>query len=161
MYLNHVGIHMKSSSLKFLSDMQNDDHTKLAYFAQLKNKYIYRYENYLNYDCHRYVSKFRLSDHNLPVERGRYVQPKIPRELRLCTKCKSAMGNEIHALFECQDAHSKHLNAHFFNKILNVCHQLSLLNNSEKLLYLMKACDTSISLIFAKWLEKIHYYYNY
>jgi len=40
MYLNHVGIHMKSSSLKFLSDMQNDDHTKLAYFAQLKNKYI-------------------------------------------------------------------------------------------------------------------------
>ena len=53
--------------------MKNDD-TKLTYFVQLKTEYMY--EKYLNYNRHRYISKYRLSDHNLPIERGRYVKTK-------------------------------------------------------------------------------------
>ena len=137
--------------------MKNDD-TKLTYFVQLKTEYMY--EKYLNYNRHRYISKYRLSDHNLPIERGRYVKPKIPKELRLCTKCKLAMGNEIHVLLECKNTHSKNLNDEFLNEIITICQQFTILQNSEKVIYLLKACDRDVTAILAKWLEKIHYYYK-
>ena len=109
---------------KSLNEMKNDD-TKLTYFVQLKTEYMY--EKYLNYNRHRYISKYRLSDHNLPIERGRYVKPKIPKELRLCTKCKLAMGNEIHVLLECKNTHSKNLNDEFLNEIITICQQFTIL----------------------------------
>ena len=129
-------------------------------FSQYYSNTEYMYEKYINYNRHRYISKYRLSDHNLPIERGRYVKPKIPKELRLCTKCKLAMGNEIHVLLECKNIYLKNLNDEFLNEIITICQQFTILQNSEKVIYLLKACDRDVTAILAKWLEKIHYYYK-
>ena len=66
-----------------------------------KNKF--EFENYLNifYDrdiftfCH-----FRLNNHKLPVEYGRWKN--IPRELGICNLCNTAdLGDEFHYLLKC------------------------------------------------------------
>ena len=59
----------------------------------------YKYETYLTL---HYFTKFRLSNHYLPIEKGRYVKPKLNRNQRICTFCKSHVGDELHVLFECE-----------------------------------------------------------
>ena len=79
---------------------QNCD-SKLAIYSHIKTNY--NYEPYLkSHPYNMYITKFRLSDHYLPIERGRYMKPKIPRPERTCTLCKSSVGDEIHALFLCK-----------------------------------------------------------
>lgn len=143
---------------KSLNNMKNDGHTKLTFFIELKTSYTY--ESYLKSDYHRHITKFRLSDHNLPIERGRYAKPKLPRELRICPKCKAAIGNELHALFQCQEPHLKDINMHHINKILNISDQISNLPDACKLLYLLKASDNDVNHIFAKWLEQVNNLYK-
>ena len=45
------------------------------------------------------ISKFRVSDHNLLIETGRYK--KIPSEQRLCSVCK-ILDDECHFFFKCK-----------------------------------------------------------
>jgi hypothetical protein len=46
------------------------------------------------------LTKYRISDHRLPIERGRYSNKK--REERTCNLCKSgAISDELHFLFSC------------------------------------------------------------
>jgi hypothetical protein len=48
----------------------------------------YKLEFYLKYPdnaIRKLICQFRVSDHSLGIERGRYY--KIPRHLRLCEKC--------------------------------------------------------------------------
>ena len=45
------------------------------------------------------LTKFRISDHKLLIEKGRYL--KIPRENRLCIKCNK-LDDEFHFFFNCK-----------------------------------------------------------
>jgi hypothetical protein len=45
------------------------------------------------------LSKFRISSHNVEIEKGRYMN--IPAEQRICRLCKLDVENEIHFLLEC------------------------------------------------------------
>ena len=45
------------------------------------------------------LTKFRISDHGLKIEIGRYQN--IPREQRLCNIC-SEIDNEVHFFFDCR-----------------------------------------------------------
>ena len=52
-------------------------------------------------DYHRTVlTRWRLSNHNLQIERGRYTVPSTPRENRLCTLCET-VEDEHHVIFHC------------------------------------------------------------
>ena len=58
-------------------------------------------EKYLlskNFDFRKLICKFRISDHSLAVETGRYK--KVPREDRLCNTC-NIIDDEHHFLFDC------------------------------------------------------------
>ena len=58
-------------------------------------------EKYLfskNSDFRKLICKFRISDHALAVETGRYKN--IPRENRLCNTC-NILDDEQHFLFDC------------------------------------------------------------
>ncbi len=60
--------------------------SKMFLYSQLKNTFLY--ERYLDADCpfKTSLTKFRLSaHHHLPIERGRYFKPKLPRDLRSST----------------------------------------------------------------------------
>ena len=54
----------------------------------------------------RALTKFLLSEHNLMVERGRYLRPALAREARLCRGCLAVgvavLDDERHALDDCQ-----------------------------------------------------------
>ena len=73
------------------------------------------------------ITKFRLSNHYLPIEKGRYVKPKLNRNQRLCTFCKSHVGDELHVLFECEHGTIKNITTYHneITKISNQFHNLS------------------------------------
>ena len=79
-------------------------HNKLELYSKIKQKFVY--EKYLDYivDKKKRISlcKFRLSNHHLSIERGRYLRPVIPVKDRLCLICdKSDIENEEHFLLHC------------------------------------------------------------
>ena len=79
----------------------SSDDSKLRTYGLVK-KYI-RCENYLsdikNVNDRRSFSKFRLSNHSLMIERGRFT--KIPKEERFCPFCVNLVETEIHFLVYC------------------------------------------------------------
>ena len=47
------------------------------------------------------ISKFRISDHSLEIETGRYK--KVPREQRICQFCdNNNIDDEVHFFFTCE-----------------------------------------------------------
>ena len=48
------------------------------------------------------VAQFRLSSHNLEIERGRHIRPKTPVANRICLRCQTTqIDDEIHFLMQC------------------------------------------------------------
>ena len=137
---------------------QNCD-SKLAIYSHIKTNY--NYEPYLkSHPYNMYITKFRLSDHYLPIERGRYMKPKIPRHERTCTLCKSSVGDEIHALFLCKSDTLYDIRQIYMKQIADISPQIFVLSDKDKLYYLPKGIDTEITPIFGKWLCEINKAYS-
>ena len=71
------------------------------YYCDLnfQNKSII-YTSLLN-DYYRYIiTRWRLSNHDLSIETGRYSRPITPREDRLCETCNK-LEDEYHVVFVC------------------------------------------------------------
>ena len=48
------------------------------------------------------ASKFRVRNHNLKIETGRFTITKTPEDLRICDQCSlNSVENEINVLFHC------------------------------------------------------------
>ena len=47
------------------------------------------------------LTKFRLSNHALNIEKGRHATPKIPKEIRFCPFCTTKVEDDEHFLLEC------------------------------------------------------------
>ena len=66
------------------------DHNKLRTYKNLKASFTR--EPYLdlirNRNQRSFLSRLRVSSHNLAIERGRYTRPVTPIEQRFCTYCK-------------------------------------------------------------------------
>ena len=79
-----------------------DSSPKLFYYAKVKNSF--EYEEYLdkisNNTIRKYLTRFRLSSHNLEIELGRYHG--IDRENRICKICNlNSIESEFHFLLCC------------------------------------------------------------
>ena len=80
---------------------------KLEFYNTLKHEF--GPEKYLLIpDCkHRKaLSKFRISSHNLYIERGRYTKPITPRDERICLFClhnsnSAVVESELHTINDC------------------------------------------------------------
>ena len=59
------------------------------------------YNRFLREDKRIQLTKWRLSSHDLHIERGRYTSPITPRHERTCETCPNAIENEEHVLFHC------------------------------------------------------------
>ena len=79
----------------------NNDSSKLFLYSKLKSDI--KLEDYLkserNFKIRQLLTKFRLSDHNLEIELGRYKN--IPRNQRHCEFCKT-LDDEFHFFFDCK-----------------------------------------------------------
>ena len=58
------------------------------------------YNALMNDDLRSKISRWRLSNHKLYIETGRYSVPKIKREDRKCQLC-GTVEDEYHAVFIC------------------------------------------------------------
>lgn len=114
---------------------------KLDFYNKTKTKF--GQEEYLsiikNPSHSASITRFRISSHNLFIERGRYEKPLIPRDERWCVHCFMISGtktveDELHAILHCP------LYNFIRNKILpldsrspqNIFEMLSNLNNTNK-----------------------------
>ena len=73
--------------MKYLRKLRKDDY---------KTEY---YLNFPNTKTRKLICKFRVSDHPLAIETGRYKN--IPRNLRLCSVC-NLIDDEIHFFLKCK-----------------------------------------------------------
>ena len=97
------------------------------------------------------LTKLRTSSHNLEIERGRYVRPRVKPEQRRCVVC-NVMDDEIHFVTQC------HINASerriFYQKMSSVDPQFTSLNDKEKFIYLMQSNEQETLRWFAKYIYK-------
>ena len=101
-------------------------------------KTSFKFENYLNklpFKHRKALTKFRTSNHNLPVEKGRHLG--IDRNKRICQLCQSgSRGDEFHYLFICakfEKQRKKYLNLTYSSKYVPDHVALNCLFNDEAL----------------------------
>ena len=88
------------------------------------------------------MARFRMSAHNLEIERGRHFRPVIPLDNRLCRLCTQAdIEDEFHVLIRCDNYRT--FREQLFNEIQKKCSNFSHLNDRNKFLYLL-TCDGEI-----------------
>ena len=74
--------------------------SKCSLYREIKT--VFRLEEYLLFDVDvKLITKFRVSNHNLPIETGRYQN--IDRADRLCVYCDNCIGDEYHYLMICKN----------------------------------------------------------
>ena len=75
---------------------------KLKFYFQNETNY-FEFINHIRNPEHRHIaSKFRIGNHNINLETGRFTIPKTPEELRICDHCNlNSVENEMHILFHC------------------------------------------------------------
>ncbi len=117
------------------------------------------YENYLslitNRSHRRILSKLRLSDHCLAIEKGRHFKPPLERERRFCRSCQNKIENETHFILSCQTFISER--TVFLDKTQNLCPNFKYIPTDEqKLIYLMSNEDELLLQTFSEFLHDIY-----
>ena len=92
-----------------------------------------------------------ISSHNLEIERGRYVRPRVKPEQRRCVVC-NVMDDEIHFVTQCRiNACERGI---FYQKMSSADPQFTSLNDKEKFTYLMQSNEQETLRWFAKYIYK-------
>ena len=122
---------IKESYIEFWKHKLNHS-SKLSFYSTFKTNYSM--EPYLtkikNPSIRRTFSKFRISNHKLLIERGRYEN--IPRENRLCKVCNSGeIEDEYHFTLTCPEYIDLRNNS---NNILSNILNMNTTDNKRKLL---------------------------
>ena len=103
-----------------------------------------KFEVYLNHPKRKErvaMTKLRISDHKLMVEKGRHFQQVIPRENRLCHMCTNKVEDEIHFLTECKIYGSTN---NFWNLVVTKFPQTRNLSMENKVTFIMTQEDPEI-----------------
>ena len=118
-----------------------DHSSKLYLYSGLKT--TFKLEEYLKQlkkiNSRQLITKFRISDHNLEVEVGRYK--KIPRDQRICKIC-NVLDDEEHFFFHCRI--NNNIRQTFFENINNHVTDFNQLDSPSKL---KKILDPDISIL--------------
>ena len=88
----------------------NLDNSKRLFYRSIKEEFIFEpYLDILPTNLRVPLTKFRLSNHKLPIEKGRWSN--VPRSDRICPNCNdNIIGDEHHYLFECPTVEDARLN---------------------------------------------------
>ena len=118
-------------------------------------KQIFKREPYLNVVNNRDVRKsfirFRVSAHDLAIERGRYKN--IKSKSRICKNCQTReIENEIHFLINCPKYSYECEN--LFSHVAKTCINFEKLSHQTKFIWLMTSEDTDIIIKVAYFIHK-------
>ena len=129
----------------------------MSFYSTFKKHY--NLEEYLNLikdpNQRRLSSKFRISNHKLEIEFGRYSD--VPRQERLCKYCNIlAVEDEFHFSFECEKYENLRNNSH---NILKDYFQMSVTDELKRKLLsdLMSLNDPVITDLFSEHISKCFY----
>ena len=115
----------------------------------------FRLEHYLLYVTNPYhrcaLTQYRLSSHNLGIERGRHTKPPKPQEQRLCLYCRNGcVDDEIHCLTEC-DIHTE-TRQRFISNIKSHIDKYEDLSANEKFVTVMASSSEVVIKELAKFI---------
>ena len=116
-----------------------------------------KFEPYLEQISHRKyrvsMTKFRLSDHCLMIEKGRHRRPRLQREQRVCPFCPGQVEDESHFLTQCCGYNHQDL----LPNITNIAPNFVNLTPQAQLVYLMTQDNFQLTyklaLTIDKWLN--------
>ena len=120
----------------------NNSH-RLTYYSMFKHEF--KFENYLDYKVDKKLkiclTRFRLSSHDLEIEKGRHFN--IPQINRLCTFCNmKTIESEYHFLLICPyftDLRKEYLKPYYYTwPNLNKFENLMISGNKKTIFNLMK-----------------------
>ena len=119
------------------------ERSKLRTYALFKKEL--GYEQYLtdikNVTVRTNVTKFRLSNHQLMIEVGRYKGIRNENE-RYCPFCPGMVENEFHFLFSCPIYRVQRLI--FLTPLINVVHNFSFIPDKQKIELVMSHMDQNL-----------------
>ena len=99
------------------------------------------------------LTRFRLSNHNLLIEKGRHFRPKIDRNERKCFICKDDVEDECHFITKCPLYSNQRVllyqslnnNSRFFESITT---------NEQKFIFTMTNENENVMVELAKFIFK-------
>ena len=129
---------LKNSKKSFTKDSFteiNSNTSKLRTYAKLKSeagfeKYIKLTENILDRTA---ITKLRLPNHDLMIEKGRHQGQEINQ--RLCPFCENSVENEQHFLISCQNFQIHR--TQFFTSITEINNEFDSLDEDGKFHFLL------------------------
>ena len=135
--LNQIIRKQKESYLAHWKETTQNQ-SKMECYLSLKREYTLA--EYLNTvkdpKLRKALTRYRLSEHSLAIEKGRHRQTPLPREDRLCTHCtQNVVETELHFLTTCplyQDIRDT-----YFPQITHTRREFETMTNVEKLPYLL------------------------
>ena len=125
----------------FNDNKKSNCSNKLRTYRLFKNNFTF--EPYLywgNYDKRRLITKFKISSHQLEIERGRYRN--IPASQRICKLCNLEVEDELHFLLECPK--SNKIRKEILEQLENKFNNLKSLDNTSKFVWLFSAEDNYV-----------------
>jgi hypothetical protein len=111
--------------------------SKLELFTSLKSDFgLSEYLIKCGIPSHRAsISRIRVSAHNFPIERGRYLE--TPREDRLCPFGCNFIGDELHYLLQCSHPFISDVQVPLVQKIQNLHPEFLNFNPKQKLTFIL------------------------
>lgn len=119
-------------------DKESKNQSKLECYRALNRKYSL--SEYLStvrdVKQRRILTKYRLSDHSLAIEKGRHRQTWLPKEERICVHCDSGeIETETHFLLYC--GKYKELREKHFDKISKLIAEFHSSSDSDQMKMLL------------------------
>ena len=105
-----------------------------------------------NYRHRIALSRFRISNHSLWIEKGRHMKPMIERDNRFCDFCKTEIEDEHHFLLCCPLYGPKRIILE--NVCRNTCNRYDLLNKDEKFIFIMSNEDKEVLKALGKYFSE-------
>ena len=125
---------------------------KLRTYKCFKN--IFGLEKYLinvkNSASRASMTRFRISAHELMIEKGRYLGLNVND--RQCPVCKSDIEDEIHFFANC--THYQSRRKLMFDKISNKCSNFTTLSDRDKVFWLMNNEDSEVNILVANFIRE-------
>ena len=121
-----------------------DPEGKLRTYSKLKTES--GFENYLvdvtSITDRTNLTKLRLSNHVLMIEKGRHVKPKkIDKDKRFCHFCSDKVEDEEHFLMSC--APYRHIRSRLFERAQNIKRDFRYRTDEEKFTWLLSVPELS------------------
>ena len=104
------------------------------------------------------MTKLRISDHKLMIEKRRHIRPPIPREDRKCHMCTTEVEDEIHFMTDCKLYGSQNT---FWTQVTSKFPQTTNLSKENKFVFIMTQEDPEITELLLKTNYKQQQFRNF